>query len=110
MSEALTMQDVLGAMAKLDRSRFNPLAFSSAPLLTVSPYLPTVQRPRKLSRWERVRVWFEDLVDGAGLTREAFPWRRVLRTEPVPAPYAYLFDSRLLVHSAHAALVRTVYA
>lgn len=112
------MQAVLDAMAKLDRLRPGRgdglvprgLAITRQPLIVVDPCLPTVQRPRKLSRWERVRVWFEGLVDGAGLVREVFPWRRVVRTEAVPAPFVYAFGDRILVHPAHAAIVRTAYS
>lgn len=47
----------------------------------VSDYLPA-EVPRKLTRWERFRVWVEDLADRADC---CYHFPRVQRTEPAKA-------------------------
>lgn len=61
-------------------------------------YLPA-ERPRKLTRWERFRVWVEDLADRADCY---YHYPRVKRTEPAPA--GYLFGRNLLVVRSDAAV------
>lgn len=102
------MEDVLDAMRKLgpqpQRGCHQAFAFNPRVPVVVDAFLPTAWRPRALSRRERLRVWFEDLVDAADMTREVYPWKRVQRTELVPAPFAYYFrNGTLLLHPARAA-------
>jgi hypothetical protein len=52
--------------------------FSSPFPIIVTDYLPAEQ-PRKLTRWERFRVWVEDLADRADVY---YHYPRVRRTEP----------------------------
>lgn len=56
-------------------------------------YLPAEQ-PRKLTRWERFRVWVEDLADRAEVY---YHYPRVKRTETAPA--AYLIGQDLYIQS-----------
>lgn len=51
--------------------------YSGLPVI-VSDYLPD-ERPRVLTRWERFRVWVEDLADRAEVY---YHYPRVRRTEP----------------------------
>ncbi len=66
--------------------------------------------PRPFTFWERVRVWFEDLVDRAELTPELFPWPRVKRPrrEPIAAFTSYRFGQTLVMRPEAAAYLGTV--
>lgn len=84
-------------LADMDRLGFGGLA--SGPRLIVSNYLPDGQ-PRKLTRWERFRVWVEGLADRAEVY---YHYPRVKRTEPTPA---YLIGHDLYVSPRAAAAIR----
>lgn len=98
----LTMEKLL---ADLDRfglgsapRAFDGLGFS--PRVIVSNYLPNEQ-PCKLTRWERFRVWVENLADRAEVY---YHYPRVKRTEPGPA---YLIGRDLYVPTRMAAAIKT---
>lgn len=79
--------------------------FDRMPVI-ITPYSPEPV-PIPLTRWERVRVWFERLVDGAELTPEIYPWPRVRRLER--AGYL-LFGRSLVMHPRTAAYFGNVVA
>lgn len=99
--DTLTMERLLADMDRLGLGagsrRFGGLCFP--PRVVVSDYLP-VEQPRKLTRWERFRVWVENLADRAEVY---YHYPRVKRTEPTPA---YLIGDRLYVTPRTAAAIR----
>jgi len=80
-----------GSMATTWSSPWHPIGF--APRFFVSDYLPAAT-PRKLTRWERFRVWVEDLADRADVY---YYYPRVKRVEPARA---YVFGRDVYIPRA----------
>lgn len=108
--DVLTIEKLNEAIASLRKLEDRPLGpfksslglgFAAGPRFFVSDYLPA-EAPRKLTRWERFRVWVEDLADRADID---YHYPRVKRAEPVAA---YLFGRDLYIPRPAAAVLMEV--
>lgn len=90
-------------MTFLDPSRgFSPL-WEPSFRIVVDPSM-VITELRSLSRWERARVWFEDLADRAGL---AWPFPRVQRTVTKPSSQITRVGDMLVCHPSMVERIRT---
>jgi hypothetical protein len=106
---ALTLDDYLQAIRALEHL-VRPGAATMRPAAmdyrVIAQPLLTVTETRRPTRWERLRLRLENLVDAADLI---YPWPRVRLSVTKPDPAVYLTGDSIICHPAVAELLKRAY-